>query len=91
MYRPDRRDGLSKAGSGRVWTYRQTDLTYIYTLESNYNMSRYTNRVPSHSVLKPTGPQHGLKAGTAVRTADISSTLPPCQFCHPSTTARQCR
>jgi hypothetical protein len=45
MYGADQRDGLSKAGSGRVATYRMTGLTHVYTLECNYNMGRRVNRL----------------------------------------------
>ena len=49
MYGRDRRDGLSKAGSGRVSVYKMTDLTFVYTLECNYNMGKVVNRVqPPH-------------------------------------------
>ena len=42
---PDKRDGLSKEGSGRVATYRMTGLTHAYTLECSYNMGRKVNRL----------------------------------------------
>ena len=49
MYRPDERDGLSKAGSGRVATYKMTGLTHVYTLECSYNTGRLVNRLqPAH-------------------------------------------
>jgi hypothetical protein len=49
MYRPDARDGLSKAGSGRVATYKLTGLTHVYTLECSYNTGRLVNRLsPAH-------------------------------------------
>ena len=50
MYRPDARDGLSKAGSGRVATYKLTGLTHVYTLECSYNTGRLVNRLsPAHT------------------------------------------
>lgn len=44
----DRRDGLSKEGSGRVGLFQATGerLPFIYTLECNYNMGRLINAVP---------------------------------------------
>ncbi len=44
----DRRDGLSKEGSGRVGIFQATGerLPFIYTLECNYNMGRLINAVP---------------------------------------------
>ena len=49
MYRADQRDGLSKAGSGRVATYKMTGLTHVYTLECSYNTGRLVNRLqPQH-------------------------------------------
>ena len=46
MYRKDGRDvGVGKEGSGRVGVYRMTNLTYVYTLECNYNMGRRVNRL----------------------------------------------
>ena len=56
MYRPDKRDGLSKAGSGRVSVYRMTDLTFVYTLECNYNTGRFVNKLaPPHVPTKLEG------------------------------------
>ena len=49
MYGRDKRDSLSKEGSGRVATYKMTNLTYVYTLECNYNTGRIVNRLaPPH-------------------------------------------
>ena len=49
MYGKDKRDGLSKEGSGRVAVYKMTNMTYVYTLECNYNTGRIVNRlVPPH-------------------------------------------
>lgn len=45
MVRRDKRDGLSKEGSGRVGVYTMTGLTYVYTLECNYNEGRTVNRL----------------------------------------------
>ena len=46
MSRKDGRDvGVGKEGSGRVGVYRMTDLTYVFTLECNYNMGRRVNRL----------------------------------------------
>jgi hypothetical protein len=49
MRRKDRRDGLSKSGSGRVAMYRETGLTHIYTLECNYNTGLSTNAIKAAS------------------------------------------
>ena len=46
MSRKDSRDiTVGKEGSGRVGVYRLTGLTYVYTLECNYNMGRKVNRL----------------------------------------------
>merc|ERR550534_100434 len=39
----DRRDGLSKEGSGRVGVHKLTGITRSYTLECNYNTGRMCN------------------------------------------------
>ncbi len=49
MLRKDRRDGLSKSGSGRVGIYRETGLTHIYTLECNYNTGLTVNAIKAAS------------------------------------------
>jgi hypothetical protein len=49
MQRKDRRDGLSKSGSGRVGIYRETGLTHIYTLECNYNTGLTVNAIKAAS------------------------------------------
>jgi len=46
MRRKDRRDGaIGKEGSGRVTVHGMTGLTYVFTLECNYNMGRLVNRL----------------------------------------------
>ena len=42
----DRRDGMSKEGSGRVAIMRATGLLRSYTLECNYNTGRTYNPSP---------------------------------------------
>jgi hypothetical protein len=49
MQRKDKRDGLSKSGSGRVGIYRETGLTHIYTLECNYNTGLTVNAIKAAS------------------------------------------
>eukprot|EP00055_Hartaetosiga_balthica_P018248 m.131213 g.131213 ORF g.131213 m.131213 type:complete len:884 (+) comp9476_c1_seq6:34-2685(+) len=52
MFSKDKRDGLSKEGSGRVGTFFGSDITYCYTLECNYNTGRLQNEMaPSISDL----------------------------------------
>ncbi|XP_026482048.1 cytosolic carboxypeptidase-like protein 5 [Ctenocephalides felis] len=46
MYVKDRRDGSSRAGSGRVAIWKQTGLLRSYTLECNYNTGRIVNTLP---------------------------------------------
>uniref|UniRef100_A0A8D8RLD4 Cytosolic carboxypeptidase-like protein 5 n=1 Tax=Cacopsylla melanoneura TaxID=428564 RepID=A0A8D8RLD4_9HEMI len=46
MYLRDRRDGLSREGSGRVAVTKNTGLIRSYTLECNYNTGRVVNIVP---------------------------------------------
>ncbi|XP_070163298.1 cytosolic carboxypeptidase-like protein 5 isoform X2 [Polyergus mexicanus] len=46
MYIIDKRDGMSREGSGRVAVYKMTDLIHSYTLECNYNSGRLVNTIP---------------------------------------------
>ncbi|GBP50422.1 hypothetical protein EVAR_30130_1 [Eumeta japonica] len=52
MYLKDRRDGMSREGSGRVAVLKATGLVRSYTLECNYNTGRLVN------VLPPTAREH---------------------------------
>ncbi|XP_076440086.1 cytosolic carboxypeptidase-like protein 5 isoform X2 [Babylonia areolata] len=49
MYLKDKRDGLSKEGSGRVAIYKAIGIIHSYTLECNYNTGRMVNPVPPAS------------------------------------------
>jgi hypothetical protein len=42
----DKRDGLSREGSGRVAIYKETGLINCYTLECNYHGSKRINYIP---------------------------------------------
>ncbi|KAF5276856.1 hypothetical protein FQA39_LY06407 [Lamprigera yunnana] len=53
MYLKDRRDGMSREGSGRVAVLKLTGLTRSYTLECNYNTGRLVNALPC--TIKQTG------------------------------------
>ncbi|XP_064605569.1 cytosolic carboxypeptidase-like protein 5 isoform X2 [Liolophura sinensis] len=46
MYARDKRDGMSKEGSGRVAVHKNIGLIHSYTLECNYNTGRMVNSVP---------------------------------------------
>ncbi|XP_063360646.1 cytosolic carboxypeptidase-like protein 5 [Cydia amplana] len=46
MYLKDRRDGMSREGSGRVAVLKATGLVRSYTLECNYNTGRLVNLLP---------------------------------------------
>ncbi|XP_023718952.1 cytosolic carboxypeptidase-like protein 5 isoform X1 [Cryptotermes secundus] len=46
MYLRDRRDGMSREGSGRVAVWKTTGLVRSYTLECNYNTGRLVNILP---------------------------------------------
>ncbi|KAL4236440.1 Cytosolic carboxypeptidase-like protein 5 [Mactra antiquata] len=46
MYTRDKRDGMSKEGSGRVAIYKAIGIIHSYTLECNYNTGRMVNPVP---------------------------------------------
>ncbi|XP_076174734.1 cytosolic carboxypeptidase-like protein 5 isoform X3 [Ptiloglossa arizonensis] len=47
MYIIDKRDGMSREGSGRVAVYKLTGLIHSYTLECNYNSGRLVNTIPA--------------------------------------------
>ncbi len=49
MYSKDKGDGLSKEGAGRVAFYKLTKINLCYTLECNYNMGLYTNKMANRS------------------------------------------
>lgn len=42
----DKKDGLSKEGSGRVNINREVGLVHCYTLECNYQTGRRVNHIP---------------------------------------------
>ncbi|XP_030758911.1 cytosolic carboxypeptidase-like protein 5 isoform X2 [Sitophilus oryzae] len=46
MYLRDKRDGMSRAGSGRVAVLSITGIIKSYTLECNYNTGRFVNVLP---------------------------------------------
>nr|CAB3220554.1 cytosolic carboxypeptidase-like protein 5 [Phallusia mammillata] len=46
MYLKDKRDGMSKEGSGRVAMFKVAGLIHSYTLECNYNTGRTVNCIP---------------------------------------------
>nr|XP_039266217.1 cytosolic carboxypeptidase-like protein 5 [Styela clava] len=47
MYLKDKRDGMSKEGSGRVAIFKTTGIIHSYTLECNYNTGRTVNCIAS--------------------------------------------
>ncbi|XP_050671697.1 cytosolic carboxypeptidase-like protein 5 isoform X4 [Leptidea sinapis] len=55
MYLKDRRDGMSREGSGRVAVLKATGLVRSYTLECNYNTGRLVNVLPPAVRDNPTG------------------------------------
>nr|XP_034829932.1 cytosolic carboxypeptidase-like protein 5 isoform X8 [Maniola hyperantus] len=54
MYLKDRRDGMSREGSGRVAVLKATGLVRSYTLECNYNTGRLVNVLPPTAREGPT-------------------------------------
>lgn len=55
----DKRDGLSREGSGRVAVYKLTGLIKSYTLECNYNTGRFVNKLPP-TIRETSGKTHLL-------------------------------
>ena len=49
MYAKDKSDGLSKEGSGRVALYKQTRNNLCFTLECNFNIGEFTNKLADRS------------------------------------------
>ena len=47
MYCKDKKDSISKEGSARVAMFKMTKNPYFWTLECNYNMGKYDNRLTS--------------------------------------------
>lgn len=58
----DRRDGMSREGSGRVAVLKATGLVRSYTLECNYNTGRLVNVLPPavRDTPLPTAPSAGI-------------------------------
>lgn len=71
MYLKDRRDGMSREGSGRVAVLKLTGLVRSYTLECNYNTGRLTNSLP------PTVREHSSSSATAATASALYSSVPP--------------
>jgi hypothetical protein len=46
MYSKDKGDSLSKEGAARVAIFKDTNLHTCWTLECNYNTSRFMNKIP---------------------------------------------
>ncbi|XP_076251015.1 cytosolic carboxypeptidase-like protein 5 isoform X1 [Rhynchophorus ferrugineus] len=59
MYLRDKRDGMSRAGSGRVAVLSITGIIKSYTLECNYNTGRLVNVLPP-TVKESAGKVHTL-------------------------------
>ncbi|XP_018570868.1 cytosolic carboxypeptidase-like protein 5 isoform X2 [Anoplophora glabripennis] len=59
MYLRDKRDGMSRAGSGRVAVLSLTGIIKSYTLECNYNTGRIVNVLPP-TIREPSGKVHTL-------------------------------
>uniref|UniRef100_A0A6P7FUV6 Cytosolic carboxypeptidase-like protein 5 n=1 Tax=Diabrotica virgifera virgifera TaxID=50390 RepID=A0A6P7FUV6_DIAVI len=59
MYLKDKRDGMSRAGSGRVAVLSLTGIIKSYTLECNYNTGRLVNILPP-TIREPHGRMHTI-------------------------------
>ena len=53
MKAKDRRDGLSKEGSGRVALYKATGLALCFTMEANYHSGAVTNTLAESGLQEP--------------------------------------
>ena len=87
MYYKDKREGLSKEGSGRVALYKSTGLIHSYTLECNYACGRVMNTIsaaansslfngrispPTHTELPPKfQPEHYQNVGKGLAIAAL--------------------
>ena len=73
MKAKDKRDGLSKEGSGRVVMFKQTGLVHSYVLECNYNTGRTVNTIPNAATDDPrcSPGRHADKKGPPKYTPEI--------------------
>lgn len=55
----DKRDGMSREGSGRVAVLKLTGLIKSYTLECNYNTGRLVNMLPA-TIREPHNKMHTM-------------------------------
>ena len=74
MKAKDKRDGLSKEGSGRVALYKATGLALCFTMEANYHSGAVMNTLSESGLQEPLEAQTGSKLyenGPPVYTVEI--------------------
>lgn len=74
MKAKDKRDGLSKEGSGRVALYRATGLALCFTMEANYHSGAVTNTLAESGLQEPVEARTDSKlyeSGPPVYTVEI--------------------
>lgn len=78
----DRRDGMSREGSGRVAVLKATGLVRSYTLECNYNTGRLVNVLPPTVRDGPAAPPVAPSTPTPPKyTPHIYEEVNPFQVC----------
>ena len=66
MYQKDKGDEMSKEGAARVALYKATDIHTCWTLEVNYNMGRFKNKIFPKSPVSEKFNINSIKKGLVI-------------------------